>query len=168
VVDFLNGFAPPPPTTSLLSPPTTSPPMSMSGSPPPPVLSGLSVSPHKFHAARTGKSVTTSRRVGTQVRFRLNVAASLRFTVNRQMEGRRIANRCQALTPNDRTRPQCSYWKALEGSFTLNGKPGDNEFRFSGRFNRATLGPGVYRLIVTPSVGRITGSAHHVRFKPVG
>jgi hypothetical protein len=174
VVGFLNGLASPPPTTSSpppttsSPPPTTSPPPSMSGGVPRPALSALSVFPHKLRAARTGKSITASPRVGTKVRFKLNVAANIRFTVKRQTEGRRIGNRCQALTPKNRTKPHCNYWKALKGSFTLNGKAGDNNFRFSGRFYGATLGLGVYRLIAIPTASSITGSAHHVRFTLVG
>lgn len=165
VVDFLNGLAAP--AASPLPPPAASPLPSMPDTVPP-VLSRLTVSRPKFRAARTGRSVTRSQRVGTQVRFRLNVAARLRFTVDRRADGRRVGNRCQALTQKNRTRPRCTYWKALNGSFVLHGKAGDNAFRFTGRLNGATLGLGVYRLLVTPTVGRITGNAHHVRFTVVG
>ncbi len=131
---------------------------------PTPRLTALMVSPRTFRAARTGKSVSTSPKVGTKVHFRLTIAASVRFTVERQTLGRQVGSRCQAVTRKNRSKRRCNYWKAVTGSFAVSGKAGNNDFRFSGRLNNATLGIGVYRLTATPTSSGQTGKAQATTF----
>jgi PKD domain len=94
-----------------------------------PKLSGLSLSPAAFRAAR----------LGTVVKYRLVSAASVRFTIQRVAVGRRLVT--------------------VRGSFTITGRAGNNSFRFIGRVNGRALAPGNYRLVATPSAGGATGIA---------
>jgi hypothetical protein len=133
-------------------------------SPPPPRLSALSVAPNAFRAARSGGSTTTSPRLGTKVNYKLTVAASIRFTIQRAADGRRVGGRCQAPARNDRNARHCTRFVTLRGSFTMAGRAGKNNFRFGGRLNRVALAPGNYRLIATPSALGATGIAQMKAF----
>jgi DNA-binding beta-propeller fold protein YncE len=128
-------------TQSLIVPPPV---------PPAPVASRVALSPKAFRAAPTGPSARAAkkrRRVyGAKVSYRLNVAARVRFTV------RRFRNKSRTRTV------------AVKGSFSRAGIAGKNRFRFTGRLRGKRLPPGRYRLVVTPSVDGVSGTAGTAKF----
>ncbi|HET9118782.1 MAG TPA: PKD domain-containing protein [Pseudonocardiaceae bacterium] len=127
-------------------------------------LSALSVSPRTFRAARSGNSVTRSSKAGTSARYRLNIAASVRFTVQRALDGRLVGGRCQAPSRKNRKAPRCTRYSVVPGAFTVGGRAGENTFRFSGRFNGRKLAPGTYRLTATPIADNRGGSVQTTSF----
>lgn len=64
------------------------------------------------------------------------------------MKGRKQGSRCVS---KRRKGKRCTTLKKLKGSFTHQGKPGANSFRFSGRLAGKRLRPGGYRLVGTPT-----------------
>jgi hypothetical protein len=129
-----------------------------------PKLSALIVSPRTFPAARSGPSVTRASRLGTEVHYKLKIAASVRFTIQRAADGRQVGRRCEAPSRNNIKKRRCTRYLALRGSFTVKGHAGNNSFRFSGRLNTSKLAPGKYRLIATPTANGVTGSAQNTTF----
>jgi len=117
------------------------------GTPPPPPgpvaprLSQLSLTPPSFAAARSGSSTRSGPRrgSGTRLRFRLDRAASVRFSVQR------VSTR----TPR---------YVAVGGAFSKTAKAALNGFTFTGRIGGRTLKPGAYRLIATPTAGGVVGN----------
>ena len=123
------------------------PPPDPAGTPPPPPgpvaprLTQLALTPPSFAAARTGPSTrsTPRRGSGTRLRFRLDRAASVRFSVQR------VATRAPR-------------YVAVGGSFSKPAKAAVNGFTFTGRIGGRTLKPGAYRLIATPTAGGVVGN----------
>lgn len=116
-----------------------------------PVASGLNVVPDLFAAfAGRGPSVLASRkkpRRGATVRYRLSEPATVSFTFERAVKGRKKGRRC---VPRRHKGRPCVRYRRLRGSFTDSGKAGGNSFRFSGRLKRKPLKPARYRLVGTP------------------
>jgi hypothetical protein len=95
-----------------------------------------SVSPPRFPAAPSGPSAQAARAFGSKVTFTLDLAASVRFTVQQARHGGKGKHGKRFVT--------------LKGSFTLAGRAGTNTFHFTGRLNGKRLAPGKYRLVATP------------------
>jgi hypothetical protein len=129
----------------------------------PPTLSGLALTPRSFAAARRGAS--TGRRGPARLRFRASRAGFVRFTVVRELPGRRAGRRC--VTARRGTRRRCTRLVRVRGSFTLSAKAGANRTRFTGRVRRRALSAGRYRLVATPlsARDRRAGKARSVRFR---
>jgi hypothetical protein len=127
--------------------------------------SDLSVSPSAFFAAGSGPSALSARRTGTRVSYTLNVAASVRFTVERPVRGRKVKDRCVPQRKSNRRRPSCRRYSTVRGSFTLQGNAGVNRFRFTGRLAGRKLRPGSYRLVATPSVAGRAGTPTRTSFR---
>ena len=134
--------------------------------PPAPAISGLRVSPGTFRAAASGPSVgsASSTRRGS-VTYSLNVAARVRFTVERSTRGRRVGGRCLAATRARRSRPSCTRWVRVPGNFSRDRAAGADRFNFTGRMNGRPLSPASYRLVATPTAGAVTGAAARARFR---
>ena len=96
-----------------------------------PRLMLLGVAPSAFKAARTGPSALARGKSGAPVRFRLNEAATVTFTVQ---SSRNAA---------------AARWVAVKGRFAWTGAAGANALRFTGRIGGSALAPGTYRLIAT-------------------
>jgi hypothetical protein len=109
-----------------------------------PVLGALSMSSSVFQAAGSGPAFTA--RVGTKVSFTLSEPGSVKFTVQRKTRGRRVAGRCRPQTTANRTKPACTRWVNVRGSFTVAAKKGANKFTFRGRIGGRKLKPATYRL----------------------
>lgn len=129
-----------------------------------PRVSGLSVAPRAFRAARRGPSAQAagSPSFGTRVRYALNVAATVRFVVVRRAgHGRRQGSgdsvRCVVQTTLNRNAARCTRSIPLPGSFVRMSAAGASSFRFSGRIAGRTLKPGAYALVATASAGAKTG-----------
>lgn len=136
-----------------------------------PVLSALRLSPRSFHALARGPSVTNSKvnggttKHGTTVSYRLSTAASVKFTVQRVLAGRKVGKKCVAPTRKNREKRRCARYRNLPGSFEVTGRAGANSFRFSGRTGGRRLKPNKYRLIATPTANRLAGKPRKATFK---
>jgi len=111
-----------------------------------PVLSGLSVFPPRFRAARRGPSIAARRPVGGRVSYRVSEAATVAFRVERALKGRRVRGRCVKPKRSNRRARRCRRYKVLPGSFRHRGEVGRNRFKFSGRLRGRKLRPAKYRL----------------------
>jgi hypothetical protein len=137
-------------TITFTNPPPGCPP----NCPPPPpgakpTLGRLSVSPKTFRAASRGASAARTRRVipiGTKVSYQLSQAATTTFTLERKATGRRVNRKCVAPKRSNRTKPRCTRYVRVSGSFTRAGAAGANSFKFTGRLRGRKLAPGSYRL----------------------
>ena len=78
--------------------------------------------------------------------YRLSEAASVAFTIERALPGRRSTRGRACLAPERRfrRRPRCTRYKR-EGAFSRAGKQGENSVAFNGRIGRRALRPGNYR-----------------------
>jgi hypothetical protein len=115
-----------------------------------PVASKLDVQPDAFAAlSGRGSSLISAKRKpakGATVKYRLSEAATVTFTVERAVRGRKRKGRC---VPGRRKGRSCTTYKKVKGSFTHAGKAGANSLRFSGRLARKPLRRGRYRLVGT-------------------
>jgi hypothetical protein len=135
-----------------------------------PIASNLRISPSVFTAAPSGPSATTARaKAGAKVSYTLNVAASVLFTVQQRLPGRREGHgkkpRCAPLGKTKRTAHRCTRTVTLPGSFTQAGASGANSLHFSGRLNGHKLRPGAYTLVATPSANGKSGRAISTTFR---
>lgn len=78
-----------------------------------------------------------AERAGTRVSYTLNVAATVRFTIERAGRGRFVR---------------------VGGSFSRSRAAGADRFTFTGRVARRALKPGRYRLVATPTAKGRTGA----------
>ena len=115
-----------------------------------PIASSLAVQPGTFAAlSGRGSSLISAKRKparGATVKYRLSEAATVTFTVERAVRGRKKKGRC---VPGRRKGKACTSYKKVKGSFTHAGGAGANSLRFSGRLARKPLRPGRYRLVGT-------------------
>ena len=125
-----------------------------------PVISAYVVSPSAFVAANTGPALIAA--VGGRVVYRLSEAATVRFTVERKLAGRRKGRRCVA-PQRARRGKRCIRWSRVSGSFTHAGAGGLNTFRFMGRLGGKPLRRGNYRLVAvaTDGAGNASKAARH-------
>ena len=133
-------------------------------------LSRLAISPRAFPAASRGPSARAAarrRRTGARVTFRLNVVASVRFTVERRKVGRRVRGRCVPPSRRNRRGRRCVRYVRVRGSFTRAGDAGANAFRFTGRMAGRTLRLGRYRLAARPTAAGRAGNATRATFRIV-
>lgn len=129
-----------------------------------PRLTILTITPRAFRAARTGPTVTASPNLGTRIRFTLDVSARVRFTVERIVNGRQAGRRCVPTSSQNQARHRCVTYLPLRGSFTINGKPGINTPRFTGRLNHKSLLPGRYRITAAASSSARTAAPQRATF----
>ncbi len=122
----------------------------------PPLLFALRISPSAFKPARSGQSIVRAGRRGATLSFRLDEPATVTFTVQRAVHGSRNNGRCR-VAAHAASRP-CTLWRAVKGSFRVNGKHGLNRLHFSGRINHHALVAGGYRLVLRArdQVGRVS------------
>lgn len=150
-----------PPAGLPVTPPAPAP-----ATPPLASVTALRVSPSAFRAARTGASVRpVAGRPGTRVSYRLNIAASVRFAVERRSAGRRVGGRCVATSRVNRRRAPCIRYVRMPGSFTRNRPAGQDRFTFSGRLASRSLLPARYRLLATPRAKGRTGATRRASFR---
>ena len=105
------------------------------------------------------------RRGAGRVTYSLNIAAAVRFTVERSTRGRRVGGRCLEATRARRDRPSCTRWVRVRGSFSRSRPAGADRFNFTGRMGGRRLSPASYRLVATPTAGAVTGAAASARFR---
>jgi len=119
----------------------------------PPRFAGApALSRRSFRAAASGASVRKAAApVGTNVSFRLDEAASVVFTAERALPGRRSGRRCVKPTRRNRRARKCTRYVRQSGNFTVQGAAGKTRFRFTGRLRNRKLPVGSYRLAAVAS-----------------
>ena len=154
-----------PPVPPVIMPPVIVPPVAAVGK--------EDISPSVFPAKPGGPSALAAKKrkrtYGAKVTYTLNVAASVRFTVQRRSDGRKVKHAkkttCDRATKHNRKKQKCTRYVTLNGSFTRAGLTGTNKFGFTGRLNGTRLPPGEYRLIATPTANATTGRAATANFR---
>lgn len=114
-----------------------------------PVTTGLKFTPTAFRPLSRGGSIAAKKKKakrGSTVRYNLSEGATVVFTVERKIKGRKKGSKC--ITKRKKGK-RCTRYKAVKGSFTQPGKAGANSFKFSGRINGKKLRRGSYRLTAT-------------------
>jgi len=107
--------------------------------------------------------------VGSTVSYRLSEPATVTFKVERALRGKRAGGRCVKPTRANRGARPCTRYATLRGSFTHQGKTGQNRFKFSGRMRGRKLVPGRYRLnAVAQDPARNKSDTKRSRFRIVG
>ena len=138
---------------------------------PAPRLQRLRVSPSTFAAARNGATTrrTPRRRLGTKVSYRVDVASSVRFRVQRVLVGRRTSRsrgaRCGVSTPARRRFSVCLRYVTVRGGFSQSARSGANSLYFMGRLSGRKLKPGRYRLLATAAVDGVVGNTLRRSFR---
>ncbi len=84
-----------------------------------------------------------------KISYTLTEAATVTFRVQKGRAGRRVNGRCRRQTALNRTRPRCTRYVSIPGSFTDAGEAGANTRRLPRRLGGRRLGPGRYRLLIT-------------------
>jgi hypothetical protein len=118
-----------------------------------PLIGKPTITPLTFRAATSGPSVLApTARVGATVTFGRFDTASVAFTVQRRLPGRREGKRCVKPTAHNARARRCASYKAVgrfrfssQGLFTI------VRFRFTGRVAGHKLKPGSYRLLGVPT-----------------
>ena len=110
-------------------------------------LGSLSLSPARFRVPR--KSSARAARI----RYALDQAAAMTFTVEHARPGRRSGKKCAAPSSRNRRARKCTRYVAVRGKLTHAGQAGTNTRTWNGRLGRRALGVGSYRLLATPAGG---------------
>ena len=116
-------------------------------------VSTLKLAPVKFKAKK-----------GTNVTFTLNVAAPVKFTVDRRAAGRKVKGKCVKPAKKNSKAKKCTRHLALKGSFSRTGTAGANKFHWNARLKGKALKPGSYRLIATTGSG-LTAKVRRASFQ---
>ena len=111
------------------------PPVAVLGDRSRPLLGTPSISPSRFKA---GKKAT--------IKYTLNEPATVAFTVERALSGRRSGKRCVKPTGKNAKKKKCTRYAKVKGGFSHKGKKGTNRVTFTGKLGKKKLAPGTYRL----------------------
>ncbi len=117
-------------------------------------IAGLKLAPKRFRVAKGRTAVSARKRsakpapAGTTIRFRLSESATVRFTVEQKLRGRKSGKRCVKPTRKLRSHKRCArFVKRGPTLVRKNLQAGTRAIPFSGRIGRKTvLKPGSYRL----------------------
>lgn len=141
-----------------------------------PSLSALRVSPGTF--ATAGRAVgghclsltradrsrrPCTRTIALKVSFKLTVASTVTFRIERAVASRRVAGRCVASRRRNRRARRCTRLLVLRERITRQGDAGLNRFLITG----GQLAPGNYRLTATPRANGHAGEPVTVSFRVV-
>jgi len=96
-----------------------------------------------------GPEVGDVRVAGRRIGYSLSEAATVTFRLEKAKKGRRVRGKCRRQTRRNRSRPRCSRYVPLPGSFTGSGAVGANERAVPARVGGRRVGPGRYRLSMT-------------------
>jgi hypothetical protein len=114
-----------------------------------PVARTLRIRPSSFARYNDTDSIVSAG--GARISYRLSEPATVRFTVQRARQGRRVGRRCVASRRSNRGRRRCTRYVRVRGSFSHRGRAGNNSFRFTGFVRRRALRRGSYRLSGVPT-----------------
>lgn len=112
-----------------------------------PSLTALALAPGSFRAAASGSPLAAAAPIGARIFFNLSETATVTFSVEKGVTGRRVGGRCVRRTRANRTRPKCVRYVLLAGSFRTTGGAGLNGVRFTGRLRGRKLAVGQYKLV---------------------
>jgi hypothetical protein len=112
-----------------------------------PVLSGLSLAPKRFRAAKSGAALAAA--AGTTVSYSLGEHALTFFTVERGLPGRRMGKRCVSPKKAHNKGKRCVRYSTVPGNPVHETDKGAQHVRFTGHFGNRRLAPGSYRLTLT-------------------
>ena len=120
--------------------------------PAPGAIQSLSLAPRGFRAVNAGEAIFSAKKkrkapIGTTVTYSLSATATVTFSVERRLPGRKVGKRCVKQPRANKTKKKCPRFKLLKGGFPHSGQTGANSFKFSGRLNGKGLKPGRYRLV---------------------
>jgi hypothetical protein len=131
-------------------------------------LTGLGVSPAKFkltgrrahgrcaeQTAGNEAHPKCQRPIKLTIRYTLNAAATVTFTIAGKSPGRKVKGRCVKPTGKNRNRKMCIRLVKLRGSIVQAGKAGANSFTFDGKVGGHQITPGAYQLTATPKGGKL-------------
>jgi hypothetical protein len=104
-----------------------------------------------------------TRPITLKVRVVLTAPATLTLTVQRAITGHLAHHRCVTAKRGARHARRCTRFAALPGRTIRHGHAGPNVFAYV----RRIFAPGVYRLLVTPSLGGRAGTPATVPFRVV-
>jgi hypothetical protein len=123
----------------------------------PPAVGLLKLWPSAFAIDLGGRNHSAKRTFGTTITYTDTRAGRLRLSVLRRQSGVTVRRRCVSPSAGRRNKraPRCFRY-TLVGSFTHVDVAGRNSFHFSG-IPGHTLGPGQYRLDVTPTANGQVG-----------
>jgi hypothetical protein len=117
-----------------------------------PTVSGLKLSPTRFHRGTLRARLGTRTSKGTIVSFRLSTHATVRLTFERALQGRRVGGRCVRANTSNRRARACRRYSAVPGAATLAAPGGSDHVVFQGVLDGGRrLRPGSYRLSLTAS-----------------
>jgi hypothetical protein len=117
-----------------------------------PAVSGLRLSPHRFHRGRLHARLASLASAGTIISLRVSTAAKLRLAFERATLGRRIGGSCVRATPSNRRARACRRYRPVAGAVTLRVPAGLDRIQFQGVLDgNRRLRPGSYRLSLTAS-----------------
>jgi hypothetical protein len=119
----------------------------------------------------TGKNRTReycTRPIALGLRYTLNRAAAVMFTLTRQEPGRKVNGRCLNLTRQNRRHAPCTRSIRLPGDVIHQSTAGSNTFTLYGPMAGTTLYPGTYQLTATPIANGSTGRPQTVTVNLVG
>ena len=150
---------------TITGPPPPGPLLPGAGSSPAPIpsISGLSISPHKFHAASRGASIASTH-TGATVSYSDSQAATTTFTVLVPSKGFKHGSKCLSKRPAGHGRvSRCTLYRSL-GTFTHKDAAGHDSFRFTGRVKGTKLSADSYLLQAVPTLNGHKGVARSASF----
>lgn len=118
-------------------------------------LAGRLVKRHCVAQTRRNRGLQSCRRpIELAVRYSLNQASAVIFTLASQQPGREVGRSCAKPTRKNRKSRRCTRVVNLPGKITESGKAGVNRFTFDGKIRGRRLSAGTYTLAATPSEGK--------------
>jgi subtilisin-like proprotein convertase family protein len=113
----------------------------------PPVLSGFSIAPRKFRAAKAGATVLAKRppRGGALVSYQDSQAAETNIVLSKAQAGRKVRGKCARQTKANAAKKPCTRYVKVT-SLVRKDVAGRNQFGLTGRANGRPLPAGEYQL----------------------
>lgn len=121
---------------------------------------------HESHRVwrERGKAGRHAAPLGTTFSFKLDMAATVRFTFGQRATGRLVRKRCVATFRRDLHDRSC-ITTVSDGAVIMHGRAGANSLRFAGRLSRSRLlGPGSYTVLVTAVAKESSSTSQQIRF----
>lgn len=127
-------------------------------------VAGLHATTLKFHVGDALARFSRNAPTGTTISFNIDGSASVTFTFNQLLPGKRSGRRCVAPKPRLKHARSCSR-RVAKGTLSFNATSGSHRLFFDGRLSRRkTLRPGSYELSVTATANGVSSKAQKLRF----
>ena len=122
-----------------------------------PVIRSFRLSNTTFRVARGVTPITAAAKRGTNIRSTVSEPGKARYTIQRELSGRRVGKTCRKPTRKLRKRKACKRYRDLE-KLTRSVIAGPNTFFFTGRIRTLALAPARYRVVmrVTDAAGNVS------------